>query len=132
MRLHNPETNGRGAKVKAALLREEQILSAVQGIEIKGAGHACTGSVLPHHPCPRFLTFPEAGVLSCGRGGKVTTGGARLSGPGYTGTLISGSPHFPSKPPCSSSLLLSGCHLSQYCHLSQIGILNSDPYKTRL
>lgn len=81
---------------------------------------------------PGFWLSPEAGVLSCGRGGKVTTGGARLSGPGYTGTLISGSPHFPSKPPCSSSLLLSGCHLSQYCHLSQIGILNSDPYKTRL
>lgn len=58
--------------------------------------------------------------------------GARLSGPSYTGTLISGSPHFPSKPPRSSSLLSSGCHLSQYCHLSQIGILNSDPHKTRL
>ena len=34
--------------------RSSLMLSALRS---KAQGHACTGSVLPHHPWPRFLTF---------------------------------------------------------------------------
>jgi hypothetical protein len=103
VRLHNPETNGRGTKIKADLLCKELVESNVKHVLIKGTGHHHIGI---YGFCPIFALVVwfshKAEHFLLWQGSKLYCLGARLSELGYDGTLAKGRSHVSSKPPCTS------------------------------